>query len=163
MASDGNDRDIAVSVDSAADAGPAEPIPVAMSFVDAIVWGEHLRVWELLSSDAKGVVLSVAVGRGMDEGLSARLQAGTAAVGERDTFLSDPVNGFRTDLRGNDIDALDYQQDHGEGEPDPNHARVLVVVPVNQLLGSPLPVAAVELVREGRTWKVDHLQRQAKS
>lgn len=170
MASGGSDRDSTpgrrddptpVSVQLSPPA-IKDPVEVAATFVAAVAWGEHSRVWDLLSSEARRVVLRVAVGRGMDEALSARLRDGTAARAERDTFLTDLINGLRADLRGNDLDALAYQPDPDLDQPDPNRARVMLLAPlVSAALGAPLPVASVELVRDRGQWRVEHLLPRA--
>jgi hypothetical protein len=138
-------------------------LEIAASFVTAIAWGEHVRVWELLSSEARRVVLRVAVGRGMDEALAARLRDGTAARHERETFLTDLINGLRADLRGTDLDALQYQPDPDWEQPDPDRARVMLMAPlVSALLGAPLPVASVELIKDRGEWRVEHLLPRAR-
>jgi hypothetical protein len=143
-----------------------EPLATAAAFVAAVAWGEHLRVWELLSPEARRVVLRVAVSRGMDEALSARIRDGTAGRAERDTFLTDLVNGLRADLRGNDLDALEYAPDpdpYGD-VVDPDRTRVLLVAPVvSAALGEPLPVASVELVRHDGQWRIEHLLPRART
>jgi hypothetical protein len=140
-----------------------QPATAAAAFVKAVAWGEHLRVWELFSIEARRLVLRVAVTRGMDEQLSARLRDGVAGSAERDIFLADLVNGLRADLRGADIDSLLFDPDPIPGPPDPNRARITLMAPVvNPILGAPLPVASMELVRERGQWRVEHLLPQAK-
>ena len=184
MASDGSDRESPTAGDDPAMngnpllaatptgddqrslSGSPEPVAAAAEFVAAVAWGEHLRVWELLSPEARRVVLRVAVGRGMDDALSARLRDGTAGRAERDAFLTDLVNGLRADLRGNDLDALNYQPDpdpYGD-VVDPDRTRVLLVAPVvSAALGEPLPVASIELVRHDGQWRIEHLLPRART
>ncbi len=131
------------------------PDETARAFVDAVVWGEHNLVWELLAADARTTVLKVAVNRGMDEQLAARLRDGTASGPEREEFLADLVNGLRNDLAGNDLDNLEYELDASPQEP--GRARVVVQAPLNPLLGGYLPAASVELSDEGGHWKIDRL------
>ncbi len=131
------------------------PDETARAFVDAVVWGEHNLVWELLAADARTTVLKVAVNRGMDEQLAARLRDGTASGPEREEFLADLVNGLRNDLAGNDLDNLEYELDASPHEP--GRARVVVQAPLNPLLGGYLPAASVELSDEGGHWKIDRL------
>lgn len=132
-------------------------VEVTREFVAAVAWGEHLKVWDLLGPEARATVLRVAVNRGMDEALSARLRDGTATTGERDSFLGDLVNGLRTDLAGSDLDSLDYDPDPGPEEP--GQARVLLTAPMPEALGLPgLPVGSVELSQEGDgQWLVERL------
>ncbi len=139
------------------------PVDTAREFVDAIVWGEHQKVWDLMGSEARTTVLKVASNRGMDEGLVARLRDGTAAPAERDEFLADLVNGLRADLAGNDLDALEYEED--PAPPEPGRARVVISVPVAVGFGGNLPVGSVELAAESSTtgeaeWRIERLVPQ---
>ncbi len=133
----------------------ASPIDAAREFVDAIVWGEHLKVWELMGVEARTTVLKVAVSRGMDEQLAARLRDGSASGPEREEFLADLVNGLRNDLAGNDLDNLEYELDTAPNQP--GKARVVIQTPLNPLLGGYLPAASVELSDEAGRWKIDRL------
>jgi hypothetical protein len=142
------------ATDARTEAGPVE---VSKSFVDAVVWGEHITIWDLLAPEAQRAVITTATNRGMDERLAARLRDGTAARGERDTFLADLVNGLRADLRGNDLDAVNYELDPDAGFDDPEQARVLLLAPMLAGLGAPLPVASIELVRQLGSWRVTRL------
>ena len=135
-------------------------IDTAREFVDAVVWGEHRKVWDLMGLEARTTVLKVASDRGMDEALVARLRDGTASDAERDEFLADLISGLRADLAGNDLDALEYEDDPTPQEP--GRARVVVLVPVAVGFGGNLPVASVELATEPSTngepeWRI---QRQ---
>ena len=150
------------SGDGAAATG-ATPIETAQAFVDAVVWGEHQKVWDLLGIEARTTVLKVASNRGMDEGLVARLRDGTAGEAERNEFLADLVNGLRADLAGNDLDALVYEED--SDAPEPDRARVVMSVPVAMGLGGNLPIGSVELAKEPSTtgeaeWRIERLVPQ---
>jgi hypothetical protein len=139
------------------------PLDVAREFVDAVVWGEHRKVWDLMGIEARTTVLKVASDRGMDEALGARLRDGTASDGERDEFLGDLINGLRSDLAGNDLDALEYEDDATPQEP--GRARVVILVPVAVGFGGNLPVASVELATEPSTtgdaeWRIQRLVPQ---
>ena len=139
------------------------PVDTTREFVDAIVWGEHLKVWELMGVEARTTVLKVASNRGMDEALVARLRDGTASAAERDEFLADLVNGLRADLAGNDLDALEYGED--PAPPEPGRARVVISVPVAVGFGGNLPVGSVELAAESSTtgeaeWRIERLVPQ---
>jgi len=139
-------------------ATPPTPTPAetARTFVQAVVWGEHHVVWDMLSSEAQRVVMTIATGRGMPEPLAARLRGGTATTAELDQFRGDLVNGFRADLLGVDVDTLEYDVDEGLFEP--GTARVVLVVPVpDPRLGAGLPAASLELHQEGDTWHVERL------
>jgi hypothetical protein len=128
----------------------------ARAFVDAVAWGEHQKVWDLLSEEGRRVVLRVGAKRGMDEALTARLSAGTASAAEQDQFLADLVNGLRADLAGNDLDALEAELDPAGAEA--GQARVVLVAPLPEVLNQPgLPVATVEMAEEEGGWRIDRL------
>ncbi len=128
----------------------------AKAFVDAVAWGEHLKVWDLLSEEGRRTVLRVGAARGMDDALAARLRDRTATTAEQDEFLADLVNGLRADLTGNDLDALEAEL---LPEPSgPGRARVMLVAPLPEVLNLPgLPVATVDMAEEDGGWRVDRL------
>src|SRR3954452_14596699 len=138
--------------------GAATALDTAREFVDAVVWGEHKKVWTLMGLEARTTVLKVASDRGMDEGLVARLRDGTASDAERDEFLADLINGLRADLAGNDLDALVYEED--PEPPEPGRARVVILVPVAVGFGGNLPVGAVERATEETEWWIQRLVPQ---
>ena len=135
--------------------GGPRPAAVARAFVTAIAWGEHRRVWELLSQDGRRAVLRIAVARGLNEALSARLRDGTATSSELDSFLTDLVNGLRADLAGNDLDALDYREDAVVAADGP--VWVVLTAPLPEALGGDVPVGTMELVEENGRWAVARL------
>jgi hypothetical protein len=127
----------------------------AQTFVEAIAWGEHRRVWELLAPEGRKVVLRVAVKNGMDEALAARLRDGTAGPAETEEFLAELLSGLRADLAGNDLDSLEYAADD---DASPERVRVLMSAPVPPLLGpAGLPVGSIELARHDGQWLVERL------
>lgn len=132
------------------------PDITARQFVEAVAWGEHRRVWELLSQDGRRSVLRIAVGRGMNEALSARLRDGTASTRETDSFLADLVNGLRADLTGSDLDTLSYRQDPLDVDGGP--VWVVLTAPVPAALGGEVPVGTVEVVQEGGQWRVSRIK-----
>jgi hypothetical protein len=129
------------------------PKEVARAFVQAVAWGEHLRVWEMLGDEGKKTVLRVAVKRGMNDALAARLGAGTASTEESDTFLTDLINGLRADMAGTDLDALRYWFDAEAAEED--RAWVVLMAPLPAELGGELPMGSVELTRPDGSWRVE--------
>ena len=140
---------------------PASPAEAARTFIQAVAWGEHHVVWEMLSTEAQRVVMGIATGRGMPEALAARLRDGTATEVELDQFRGDLVNGFRADLLGTDVDSLEYEVDEAVFEP--GTARVVLLVPVpDPVLGTGLPTASIELTQEGPDgeWRVERLVRR---
>ncbi|MGH9186541.1 MAG: hypothetical protein ACRD0U_12115 [Acidimicrobiales bacterium] len=132
-----------------------DPVAVCRAFVDAIAWGEHVRVWELLAPEGRKTVLRIALERGMDEALVMRLRNGTASHRERNEFLTDLVNGLRTDLAGSDLDALEYELDP---EPsDPGGVRVVLSAPMPEILGGGLPTGSLDLTEHDGRWVVERL------
>ena len=87
------------------------PHATAVAFIDAIVWGEHHRVWELLGPEAREHALATAARRGMDAVAAARARQGTWGVEESDRFLSALVRGLRVDLAGTDINTVEVVDD----------------------------------------------------
>ncbi len=133
----------------------ASPEEAARTFVQAVAWGEHHLVWDLLSTEAHRVVMGIATSRGMPEALAARLRDGTATQAELDQFRSDLVNGFRADLLTVDVDTLEYDV---VLDLEDSTARVVLMVPVpDPLLGAGLPAASVELSQEAGDWRIDRL------
>lgn len=135
------------------------PEQVAKAFVDAVAWGEHHKIWDLLSAEGRRVVLRVGANKGMDEALVARLRDGTAATAEREEFLTDLLTGLRADLAGNDLDAVVAEVDADDpAPPGPGKSRVLLVAPLPAVLNLPgLPVATAEMSDEDGQWRVDRL------
>lgn len=135
------------------------PEEVAKAFVDAVAWGEHHTVWELLSSDGRETVLRVGATRGMDKELAVRLRDGAAATAEREEFLGDLVRGLRADLAGNDLDNLEAERIEGDDAPnEAGRAKVMLIFPLPPALAQPgLPVAEVEMREENSQWRVDRL------
>ena len=145
-----------MSVDGASsEAG--SPVDAARTFVNAVAWGEHHTVWDLLAEEARKTILRIALTRGMDEAQVTRLAQGTAAATEREEFLTDLVNGLRADLLGVDVDTLEYELD---ADPPAGQARVVLTSPFPAALSvatGGLPAGSVELVQERGAWRVDRL------
>ncbi len=138
-----------------------EALDAARRFVQAVAWGEHRTVWSLLGREGRSTVLRIAVTRGMDEALSARLRDGTTSSGEEHQFLTDLVNGLRADLAGTDLDGLDYDIEPGPAEPGRLH--VMLSAPVHANLGvAGLPVGTLEMVEADGAWVVERLLPRAK-
>ncbi len=127
----------------------------AADFIDAVVWGEHHKVWELLAAPGRDEVLEVATKRGMDDALAARLRSGTASPGETNEFLADLVNGLRAELAGNDLDNVTFEVD--QARSDSERATVVMHVPLHPNLGGTLPVGTLELSTEGSAWRVERM------
>lgn len=130
-------------------------LDVAAAWMDAIVWGDHPKVWELIGVEGRTELLEVATKRGMDEGLASRLSADAASPSETNEFLQDLVNGLRSELAGNDLDNVTYEIDEAETEPD--RAAVKMFVPLMAYFGGTLPIGTVYIALEGTNWKVARL------
>ena len=136
----------------------ASAVDAARTFVNAVAWGEHHTVWDLLADEARHTILRIALTRGMDEAQVTRLFEGTAAVSEREEFLTDLVNGLRADLLGIDVDTLEYEVDPEPAEA--GHMRVVLTSPFPATLTvvpGGLRAGTVELVQERDAWRVDRL------
>ncbi len=147
--------DVPVTESSGTEASGMEPVETTRMFVDAVVWGDHEAVWELLGAEGRDTVLKVAVSHGMDEAESDRLREGSASAAERSRFLVELVYGLRNDLRGNDVDTLEYELESPSA--DPSHARVVLSAQMPSELGGGLPVGSAELSHDGERWRVDRL------
>jgi hypothetical protein len=137
------------------DVEAAGPVETTRTFVDAVVWGEHHVVWELLGDEGRETVLRVAVNQGMEEALAARLREGTATTAELNEFLVELVGGLRADLQGADTDTLEYELDSSETEP--GRARVQLTAPMPPELGGGLPACSAELTHDAGRWRVERL------
>ncbi|MEO6651496.1 MAG: hypothetical protein ABIP17_02430 [Ilumatobacteraceae bacterium] len=80
-----------------------DPAVVAGRFVEAIAWGEHTVVWDLLSRTGRGVALSVALTNGLDRVVAARISDDVADPTECQAFLEQLLRGLRRDLRSVDL------------------------------------------------------------
>ncbi len=139
--------------------GPDSPVGVAKAFIDAIAWGDHKKVWELLAPEGRRTVLRIATKHGMDAALAARLREGTAGSAESEEFLIELVNGLRADLLGNDLDSLQYAEDTAP-DPDPARVRVVLTAPLVEALAvasAGLPIGSVELTADDGQWRVERL------
>lgn len=83
-----------------------EAFTVAKAFVEAIVWGEHVHVWELLSPEGREHVLRAASRKGLDAVAAERARQNTWSTEEADTFLTALLHGLRVDLSGVDLDQI---------------------------------------------------------
>ncbi|NNE12554.1 MAG: hypothetical protein HKN41_09980 [Ilumatobacter sp.] len=79
------------------------PVDVAARFVEAIAWGEHTVVWELLSPTGRSTAVSVALARGLDRVIASRIVDNVADPAELDEFLRRLLHGLRRDLRSVDV------------------------------------------------------------
>jgi hypothetical protein len=158
----GEIADLGIADLGTAEVGGAVTLPSAeaavaatAAWIDAVVWGDHAKVWELIGSEGRDEVLEVATKRGMDEGLAARLKGDTASPAENNEFLADLVNGLRAELAGNDLDNVTFELEGEETAGD--RAAVKMFVPLHPLLGGTLPIGTVYLGVEAGDWRVTRL------
>ncbi len=81
------------------------PEAVVGRFLDALLWSEHLTVWELLGPEGREHALAAAT-RGLDAVTAERIRQGTASARETDTVLGALVQGLRVDLDAGDLASL---------------------------------------------------------
>ena len=145
--------------EAGAAAAPSGPVETARAFIEAIAWGDHTKVWELLAPEGRRTVLRIATKHGMDSALAARLREGTAGSTESEEFLIELVNGLRADLHGNDLDSLLYAVDT-TADADAGRARVVLTAPLVEQLAvasAGLPIGSVELTADDGQWRVERL------
>ena len=135
--------------------GAEEAIKIAANFIDAVVWGEHHKVWDLLGTEGRDEVLEVATKRGMDDALASRLRTGTGSPTETNEFLADLVNGLRSELAGNDLDNVSFELDAPTS--DSSRAKVIMHVPLHPNLGGTLPIGSLDLSNDGTVWRVERM------
>lgn len=127
-------------------------------FLRAVVWGEHTRLWVLLSPEGRAAALSVAVANGMDRVVAGRIRDGLADPVEFDDFLRQLLVGLRRDMRSVDLENVTLV---GEPRPGPEDGSVIVE------LATPSALPGTEAWPAGRLvlslgpdgdWGVDRLE-----
>ncbi len=86
--------------------GEHPAVDIARRFLEAIVWGKHLTVWELLSPDGREVVLEAGARRGLDAVQAARIRQGTSEPEEQDAFLTGLLHGLRVDFSSVELETV---------------------------------------------------------
>lgn len=82
----------------------SDPAAVADRFIQAIVWGEHVVVWAMLSEVGREYVLEAGSRRGLDPLQAQRIRQGTSPQDELDSFLTGLVHGLRVDFAAVPLD-----------------------------------------------------------
>ena len=145
-----------------ADVDPAAALAVAQMFLDAVIWAEHLTVWDLLAPSAREVALYGAASRGLDAVAVERARQGTWTNAERDTLLGELVRGLTVDLGGARLDdlivAAAYPRPDGRIEVQLEAHSTL---PDTMTSGSGWSVARLVLVERSdvETWQVERIVR----
>lgn len=130
------------------------PVRAAARFLDAIVWGEHLVVWEMLSPVGREVVLAAGERRGLDPLQAQRLRLGTSPIEERDAFLSGLVRGLRVDFSNVSLEEV-RPADEGVAQED---GSVEVTLECPARFGPEgWAAGSVVLSRTGGEWLVDRV------
>ncbi len=128
---------------------------VARAFLDAVVWGEHSRVWELLGPAGRDRVLAAGSRGGLDSVMAERIRQNTSSQRELDDFLSGLLRGLRVDLSAADLDQI-------EASPDVTHigtglVRVALEAPA-AFHREPWAVGSIVLSELDGDWRVDRLE-----
>lgn len=134
------------------------PAEAADRFLRAVVWGEHTRLWALLSPEGRAAALSVAVANGMDRVVAGRIRDGLADPVEFDDFLRQLLVGLRRDMRSVDLENVSVA---GEARPGPEDGSVTVdLVTPSALPGTEAWPAGRLLLSCGSNgdWGVDRLE-----
>lgn len=134
-----------------------EPAAIAGAFIDAIAWGEHTTVWELLSGTGRSVALAVAQANGLDRVVAGRIRDRLANPVELEDFLAQLLGGLRHDLRSVDVGEIRI----GTCATAPDGATATVELAVPSLLPGTdsWPAGSIVLSDDGSgTWRVDRLE-----
>ncbi len=135
---------------------PEPAVASASAFVDAIVWGEHITVWELLSTSGRDAVLSVAIENGLDRVAAARIRDDLADPVALEDFLRQLLGGLRRDLRSVELDEISVDAESASLESEV--ARVALVAPSRIPGTGPWPAGTVVLSLDSGRWRVDRLE-----
>lgn len=84
----------------------ADPISIAERFVQAILWGEHVTVWAMMSDAGREHVLEAGARRGLDPLQAQRIRQRTSPQDELDSFLTGLVHGLRVDFSAVPLDEV---------------------------------------------------------
>ena len=143
------------------DESPA--VAVAQRFLDAVIWAEHLTIWELLGPGAREIALAGASARGLDAVAVERARQGTWSDAERDRLLGQLVRGLRVDLGGARLEDLVVAgaSPRAGGRVDVQ-LEARTTLPETITSGSGWPVARLVLVPgspAGAGWQVERIDR----
>lgn len=134
------------------------PLASAERFFLAVAQGDHRRLWELLSDDARAYVVNVAMERGLDFDVASRIRSGNASDEEVDDYLGNLLEGIRRDLRGVDLQRLAFESTAEAHAP--MQVRVTYLVEMEAAIGDlrpAIPAGSLIMAYEDDDWKVDRL------
>ena len=138
---------------------PAEgAVEAAGRFLRAVVWGEHTRLWAMLSPRGRTAAISVAMANGLDRVTAGRISDGLADPAEFDDFLRQLLAGLRRDMRSVDLENVTVAPD---ARPDPEDGSMIVELATPSALPGteawPAGRLVLSLGPEGG-WGVDRLE-----
>lgn len=126
----------------------------AARFLDAIVWGQHSVVWEMLSPAGREAVLAAGERRGLDPLQAQRLRLGTSPTEERDAFLSGVVRGLRVDF--SNVSLEDVRPDEERVVDEDGRVEVTLTCPAG-FVAEGWAAGSVMLSRAEDEWRVDRV------
>ena len=140
---------------SGTDPAPAvDPAATADRFIQAIVWGEHVVVWDMLSETGREHVLEAGGRRGLDPLQAQRIRQGTSPHDELDSFLTGLVHGLRVDFAAVPLDDVRAEPPTTPTTGD----AVEVFLHCSSTFGEQRWAAgSVVLSRADDTWRVDRV------
>lgn len=127
----------------------------ATRFIDAIVWGEHLTVWKLMSQDGREFVLDAGSRRGLDPMQAQRIRLGTSPQQELDAFLTGLIHGLRVDFAA--VPLHEVKVDASAPAPDDEAVEVSLYCPANFGEGR-WAAGSLVMSRVDGTWVVDRVR-----
>ena len=131
----------------------------AVTFLRAIIWGEHTVIWKLLSPSGREVALSVACSNGLDRVVAGRIENGLADPTELDEFLAQLLRGLRRDLRSVNISEVVVSSvDEGVDERSDQVAVATLQVPSAMPGSDGWAAGELDLSRIATGWAVDRLR-----
>ena len=96
----------------------SDPATTAERFIQAIVWGEHVEVWAMLSEVGREHVLEAGGRRGLDPLQAQRIRQGTSPQDELDSFLTGLVHGLRVDFAAVPLDDVRAEPPPADSDAD---------------------------------------------
>ena len=136
-------------------ASAAPPAAVADRFIQAIAWGEHVVVWDMLSEAGREHVLEAGARRGLDPLQAQRIRQGTSPQEELDAFLTGLVHGLRVDFAA--VPLGDVRAEEPTTPADAETVEVALECPASFGEGS-WAAGSIELSRFEDTWLVDRVR-----
>ena len=133
----------------------ADPASVAERFVQAIVWGEHVTLWAMMSDVGREYVLEAGGRRGLDPLQAQRIRQNSSPQDEVDSFLTGLVHGLRVDFAAVSLDDVRATSQSVPTDLD------VVEVPLHcpATFGDEQWAAgSILLSRSGDTWMVDRVK-----